>query len=87
MSFHDLIRRKAGDGRDDRQAGAGPQPASAPVRAASEAVSGGVGFDPSEHSVKGVLAYVDKHPDEGESIYNAEASGKARSSLLSALGE
>lgn len=39
-------------------------------------------FDPSDHSVADVKAYIDEHPDETQRVYDAESEGKARSSLL-----
>lgn len=87
MSFHDLIRRAAEGASKSRPAPKAPSAAPAPLTGQNRAVSDDSVFDPSQHSVKGVLAYVEDHPDEAEGIYQAEASGKARSSLLSALGE
>jgi hypothetical protein len=87
MSFHDLIRRKADGASKSPSAPKAPSSTPAALTGQNRAVSDDLAFDPSKHSVKGVLAYVEEHPDEAEGIYQAEASGKARSSLLSALGE
>ena len=45
------------------------------------------GYDPAEHSVAQVLAYVKEHPDEAEAIRSAEAGedGKRRTVILSTL--
>lgn len=40
------------------------------------------GFDPGEHTVADVQTYITDHPDEVDAIYEAEQSGKARSTLL-----
>jgi hypothetical protein len=45
------------------------------------------GFDPSEHTVPEVIAYVEENPDELEAVYVAEGADKARSTLLSKLDE
>lgn len=42
-------------------------------------------FDPSEHTVTEVLAYVDEHPDEAAAILAAEQAGKARKGITDAL--
>ena len=42
-------------------------------------------FDPGEHTVAEVQAYVAEHPDSAEAIATAEAEGKARTTLLGAL--
>jgi hypothetical protein len=52
------------------------------VQAESEPVEA---FDPSEHSVHDVLAYVEEHPDERDAVRAAERGGKGRVTLLSAL--
>jgi len=41
-------------------------------------------FDPGEHTVAEVEAYLDEHPDERDRVLAAEADGKARVSLLGA---
>lgn len=46
----------------------------------------GGGFDPGQHTVSEVLAYLADHPDETDAIRAAEETGKARSTLLDALG-
>jgi hypothetical protein len=38
-------------------------------------------YDPSEHSVKDVLAYIEEHPTDAERVLEAEAAGKARTSI------
>jgi len=43
------------------------------------------GFDPAAHTVPEVEAYVDEHPDEVERIYDLEAEGKGRVTLLTYL--
>ena len=52
---------------------------------APEPVDGG--FDPAEHTVAQVLAYVKDHPDEGTAIRALEASetGKRRTVILSGI--
>ena len=40
---------------------------------------------PGEHTVAEVLAYVATHPDQRQSIYDAEEAGKARVTLLEQL--
>ncbi len=87
MSFHDLIRQKAAGASESRKVPEAASAAAAPVREASSGVSGDGRFDPAKYSVKRVVEYVEEHPDEAEAVYQAELSGKARSSLLSALGE
>ena len=42
-------------------------------------------FLPSDHTVADVLAYVEEHPDQLQSIYDAEQAGKARVTLLEQL--
>lgn len=39
-------------------------------------------YDPSEHTVAEVLAYIDEHPDEADAIYDAEKAGKGRVGIL-----
>lgn len=39
-------------------------------------------FDPSEHTVDEVKAYLDANPDEAEAILRAERNGKNRTSLV-----
>lgn len=39
-------------------------------------------FDPSEHNVDAVLAYLDENPDEAGRVVAAETDGKARKSIL-----
>lgn len=52
--------------------------------AAAEPVDG-AGFDPADHSVAEVVAYVEANPDEREAVLALEQNGKARSTLLAAL--
>lgn len=42
----------------------------------------GATFDPGEHTVAEVEAYLEEHPDEREVVLELEVEGKARSSLL-----
>lgn len=44
-----------------------------------------VKFDPHDHGVEEVLAYVAEHPDELDAIVAQEQAGKARKTLLQAL--
>ena len=55
--------------------------------ATSEPAPAESGYDPAEHSVAQVLAYVKEHPDEAEAIRAAEAGedGKRRTVILSTL--
>lgn len=41
-------------------------------------------FDPSEHSVAEVLAYLADHPEDRERVVEAEAQGKARKTIIHA---
>lgn len=49
-------------------------------------VQGGA-YDPGLHTVAEVIAYVADHPDQRAAVRDAEAAGKARSTLLTALEE
>jgi hypothetical protein len=51
---------------------AGRLPAPAPKQA----------YDPGDHTVAEVLAYLEAHPDQAEAVLEAEAAGKARTTLL-----
>ena len=42
-------------------------------------------YDPGQHTVTEVLAHVEQHPDQAQTIRDAEADGKARSTLLTGL--
>jgi hypothetical protein len=42
-------------------------------------------FDPAEHTVAEVLAYIEEHPEEAEAVRAAEASGKARQTVLKSI--
>lgn len=46
---------------------------------------GGSSYDPSTETIDGVLAYVDKNPDQRESVLEAERSGKNRTTLINQL--
>jgi hypothetical protein len=39
-------------------------------------------FDPGEHTVADVEAYIAKHPDQRDAVLEAEKSGKARATLV-----
>ena len=39
-------------------------------------------FDPGEHTVADVQAYVDANPDQAQAVYDAESEGKQRTTLL-----
>jgi hypothetical protein len=39
-------------------------------------------FDPGEHTVADVEAYIAKHPDQADAVLAAEKSGKARTTLV-----
>ena len=39
-------------------------------------------FDPGEHTVADVEAYISKHPDQRDAVLAAEKSGKARATLV-----
>lgn len=55
------------------------EPASSIEAVQAPAVSG---FDPGEHSVAEVLAYLADNPDDAERVIAAEAAGKARKTIL-----
>jgi hypothetical protein len=38
-------------------------------------------FDPGEHTVADVEAYIAKHPDQADAVLKAEAKGKNRTTL------
>lgn len=42
-------------------------------------------FDPSEHKVDEVIAYVTEHPDQRETVLATEQAGKDRKTLVEAL--
>lgn len=46
-----------------------------------------VDFDPRDHTIAEVLDYVGEHPGERAYLRQAEAEGKARVSLLTALAD
>jgi hypothetical protein len=48
--------------------------------------SAGEKFDPGEHTVADVEAYIAEHPDEADAVRKAEAKGKNRSSLTGGGG-
>lgn len=58
-------------------AAAGPTPAAAAVEAEL--------YNPADHTVAEVVDYAAAHPDDVGRLYDAEAAGKARSTLLTAL--
>lgn len=62
-----------------------PEAAAAGIRAGT--ASAVEAFDPGEHTVAEVLAYLDANPDQLERVTDAELSGKARKTLLDALDE
>jgi len=39
-------------------------------------------FDPAEHTVDQVLAFIDEHPDQSAAVLASEAAGKNRTSLV-----
>lgn len=45
------------------------------------------GFDPADHTVEDVKAYVEANPDEAELVLAAEAEGKDRSTLIAWLND
>lgn len=49
---------------------------------APAADDGSEAFDPGEHTVADVKAWVTDHPDQVQAIYDAEVAGKARQTLL-----
>lgn len=54
-----------------------------PEEAASATeVVGDAGFDPAEHTVAEVQAYLSEHPDQTEYVLERERAGKARTSLI-----
>lgn len=44
-------------------------------------------YDPSQHSVDEVLAYVEENPDQKDAVLQAEESGKNRKGVTTALSE
>jgi hypothetical protein len=60
-------------------------PAPAPGRATTAGSKGADVYDPGEHTVAEVEAYVAKNPDQADAVYKAEAKGKNRTTLLEAL--
>jgi hypothetical protein len=42
-------------------------------------------FDPAEHTIDQVKAYVNDHLDDAQRVYDAELDGKARATLLAWL--
>jgi hypothetical protein len=47
----------------------------------------GNSFDPGEHTVAEVVAYVDRHPGEAERVLGLEQAGKSRKTLVDQLRE
>lgn len=41
-----------------------------------------VTFDPADHTIDEVLAYIEAHPEQGDAVLAAEAAGKHRAGLL-----
>ena len=44
-------------------------------------------YDPADHTVSEVVAYVQAHPDEVDAVYAAEQAGKGRTTLLDHLAD
>ena len=44
-------------------------------------------FNPGDHTVEDVKAYVEAHPDDADEVYEAELAGKARTTLLDWFAE
>lgn len=42
-------------------------------------------FDPAEHNIKIVLAYVEANPDDADRVLAAEMDGKGRRTIIDAL--
>ena len=61
---------------------AGGDPLGGQATSAPSVLAGQGEFDPGEHTIAEVQAYVNEHPDELDAIYAAEQTGKARSTLL-----
>jgi len=40
------------------------------------------GFDPGEHTVDDVKAYIDANPDQAQTVLDAEVAGKNRTTLV-----
>jgi hypothetical protein len=59
--------------------------AALPPPPSPEQTAGGGSYDPGEHTVAEVLAYVAEHPDQADQVRAAEQDGKARTTLLDAL--
>lgn len=59
-----------GDGSGPAEEGAGGEEAA------------GAGFDPAEHTVAEVQAYLDAHPDDRDAVLELEAEGKNRATLM-----
>lgn len=55
--------------------GTGPPPRRAPAVADK-------GFDPSDHTVFQVQAYLEDNPDQSEFVLERERAGKARTTLI-----
>lgn len=45
----------------------------------------GSSYDPGTETIDGVLAYVDKNPDQRDSVLEAERAGKNRTTLINQL--
>ncbi|GAA4911289.1 hypothetical protein [Streptomonospora salina] len=58
-------------------------PSTEPVRETRQVEVEGAPFDPTAHNVDEVLAYLkDAEPEEAERVYEAEAAGKSRTTVL-----
>jgi hypothetical protein len=63
-----------------------PEPAEPEPEEPEPGEPDGEAFDPEQHTVNEVLAYVDKHSDAAQGVYVAEAAAdKPRSTLLQPL--
>lgn len=52
----------------------------------SGAPDGSDDYDPSEHPIADVLAYVAQHPDMAATVLKRERKGKARAGIVNKLG-
>ena len=58
------------------------------LRKAPTAQAGqGTGFNPAEHTVAQVQAYVDANPSQRQAVLDAERAGKNRTTLVDSLEE
>lgn len=56
--------------------------AAAPVEPASPVASAVHAFDPAEHTVTEVLAYLEQQPADADRVIALERDGKARKSII-----